>query len=52
MVRRIDAVMWSPPASREDRPDARAVRWLRLVKLVLTVVLLAVAVWNTFAGAV
>lgn len=44
--------MWSLPANREDLPDLRAVRWLRVLKLLLTVILLAIAVWNALAGAV
>ena len=44
--------MWSPPANPEGRPDARVVRWLRVLKLLLTVILLAVAVWNAFGGSV
>jgi len=38
--------MWSRPANSEDRPDLQAVRWLRVLKLLLSVVLLALAVWN------
>ena len=43
--------MWSPPANRQDRPEEWATRWLRVLKLLLTVVLLALAVWNALSGA-
>lgn len=42
--------MGSPPATEDDLPDARAVRWLLVAKLLLTVVLLAIAVWNRLGG--
>ena len=42
--------MASPSASNDGQP-AWPVRWLRLAKLVLTVILLALAVWNAAAGA-
>ena len=44
--------MWTRPVEPEERPDRVAVRWLRVLKLVLTVILLAVAVWDALAGAV
>ena len=44
--------MWSSLANREDPPDLEAVRWLRVLKLVLTVILLAIAVWKALAGVV
>lgn len=43
--------MQFPARKRDDEPDGLAVRWLRLAKLVLTVILLALGVWNAFAGA-
>ena len=44
--------MWSRPAESEDPPGGRPVRWLRVLKLLLTVILLAIAVWNALSGAV
>lgn len=43
--------MWSLTAQSEDQPDLQAVRWLRVLKLLLTVILLAIAVWNALSGA-
>ena len=42
--------MWPSLANREDPPDRQAVRWLRVLKLLLTVILLAIAVWRALAG--
>ena len=44
--------MWFRSAESEDPPDRQAVRWLRVLKLLLTVILLALAVWNALSGAV
>lgn len=38
-------------ATDDDGPAAtRAVRWLRVLKLLLTVVLLALTIWNALGG--
>ena len=44
--------MWPLTARSEDPPDLTPVRWLRVLKLLLTVILLAIAVWNAIAGGV
>ena len=44
--------MWFRSAESEDPPDLQAVRWLRVLKLLFTVILLAIAVWNALSGAV
>lgn len=39
------------PPDAEQLPDARLVRWLRALKLLLTVLLLAVSLWRVLNGA-
>lgn len=42
--------MRSPQANQSDPRGRSAERWLRVLKLLLTVLLLAVMLWNALSG--